>query len=603
MFVKHLLCVGRGILERRLAFSMRKGTDQAHDQSAYIVSGIILSQGHSRMRRFGFRAFNCRLYSLFFALLILGTIQFLVLKVEAAPVIGSSTLTLYAFADSYVNETSLDTNYGSSDMLMINFNSYRCFAYIMFDLSSVTSEMTLISAMLKVYAGSGSWQGPWGSIYVGAHYSEDNSWTEGGIVWDNKPTFEAEATDKCSFGMYSYEGYRTWNVTDDVKVALNEGRLTEVLKFDSGNYGHMSLNSRESSSQPMLVIEYSTSPIYEIYLESSQDTGDTSNLGYIKIEDVFSILPNNLSAVTGSYQAIYQSGYEFNAWETSGGVSVSDPSSQTTAVTISGPGTLRAVGNGEISVYAYDDGSASTSVSRESGFMFALKFKPVFRGILEKVRLYVRYGSENSVRVHVLDEQRQDVVSPLSTTFSSEGWFDVDFSEYNIQINSEFYVGVEWTVDYAPSIGAYYSSDMPTEPECWICNGTEWSETYIPCVIRANVRSTLPVTVLPTPIPPTPTPSSTPTSSPTPTMTPSPSPTPTVTSSPTPPLTPTPTVTPTLTPTESPYATSTPPSTPTPIPSQGVLLPFESVIIIVVAVAAVCIALTVVLMSRRKKGA
>jgi len=91
-----------------------------------------------------------------------------VLKVGAAPVIGLTETTLYPIADSYVNETSPDANYGLDNKLRIKFNSYLCYAYIMFDLTTIPAEATLFSATLKVYAYSGSWRGPFGSVSVGA---------------------------------------------------------------------------------------------------------------------------------------------------------------------------------------------------------------------------------------------------------------------------------------------------------------------------------------------------------------------------------------------------------------------------------------------------
>ena len=122
----------------------------------------LVLRGHSKLGRFVYRSFENGIfdrkhYLLFLTLLILVTSQFLILKVDTS-VIGSTTTILYAIADAYVNETSPDTNYGSNDTLIINFNSHNCFAYIMFNLSSIPSEATLISAMLRVYAASGSWK-------------------------------------------------------------------------------------------------------------------------------------------------------------------------------------------------------------------------------------------------------------------------------------------------------------------------------------------------------------------------------------------------------------------------------------------------------------
>ncbi|MEM2875538.1 MAG: DNRLRE domain-containing protein [Candidatus Bathyarchaeia archaeon] len=432
-------------------------------------------------------------------------------EVQTASIIGSSTITLNPIADAYVSEGSPDANYGSSDELTVEFNSHLCYAYIMFDLSAIPSEAILLSAMLMVYAYSGSWRGPLGNVQVGVHYSSDNTWTEESITWNNKPTFKDKATDTYVFGIFESEGYKAWDVTDDVKGAFSGGRLTEVLKFYSGDYGNITFRSRETSKKPELIVKYYTEPIYDVHVESVQDTGETSNLGQIIIDESVFLLPKELSVVPGSYQASYGSGYEFVRWEVSGGVSVSDPNSQNTTVTVSGDGKLRAVGNAENVEYTYDDGSSEKRVYKPTGYMVAVRFTPFFYGRLEEASFYVEAishfnVSENVVRVHVMDERRRDIINPISETFDSEGWFDVDLSVYNVETHSEFFVGVEWTSSF-PELGGDVNSSNDRN---WCWNGKEWlsgsdSAAYM---IRVKVKNSVPIKVLPTPTPtPTPTPS------------------------------------------------------------------------------------------------
>jgi hypothetical protein len=82
-----------------------------------------------------------------------------------------------------------------------------------------------------------------------------------------------------------------------------------------------------------------------VHLESREDTGATTNQGFIIFGGIPYSLPTSICKEAGSYQATYNpaSGYRFDHWETSGGVSVTDPNAQTTTVTVSGNGTLRAI--------------------------------------------------------------------------------------------------------------------------------------------------------------------------------------------------------------------------------------------------------------------
>ena len=104
-------------------------------------------------------------------------------------------------------------------------------------------------------------------------------------------------------------------------------------------------------------------------------------------------LPEDFSVVNGSYQVTYNSGYLFLRWETSGGVSVSDENGKTTIVTVSGAGTLRAVGSGETIEYAYDDGTAEYILFNRKAYseMGAVRFMSVLSDKLTSARIYI-YG-------------------------------------------------------------------------------------------------------------------------------------------------------------------------------------------------------------------
>ena len=195
------------------------------------------------------------------ALLVLSQLYFSSFGVKASAAIGSTTVTLYSTADAYVNSSSPDTNYGSAISVNVSANSEQDFVYIMFDLSTIPPGASIMSANLSVYLSSTG-----GNIYsadrIGAYYCSDNTWSEQGISWNNKPSFSPNPTDSWSFGVSYFVGvYKSWNVTADVRTAQSSGLITEVLKFSSKTGdGYAVFQAREGANIPELEVEYSLSP-------------------------------------------------------------------------------------------------------------------------------------------------------------------------------------------------------------------------------------------------------------------------------------------------------------------------------------------------------
>lgn len=409
-------------------------------------------------------------------------------KASAGVFIGLTTVTLYAMADAYVNATDPYTNYGNVTSLELGLSEgeHRRYAYITFNLSTIPSDATIISGELAVYLSSIS-----GYVAsIGVHRCADISWEEREVTWSNKPGFTAEATDSVYFGTLVIVNRRYyWNVTADVQDALNIGRLTEVLKFEwSDKHTYASFRSRETTSAPYLKIEYITPPVYDVHVDSVQDTGVTSNLGTIAIGDAVLELPQDMVAKRGSYQLAYNSGYIFLRWETSGGVSVSDVYAQNTTVFVLGSGTLRAVGNARLIEYFYDDGAYDMSSYGKQGEIQAIRITPLLSDKLVIARFYFTSVSPTTpFKVHVMDGDRRDLIAPFNQTPTVKGWFDIDLSGYGLTVNAgtDFYIGVEWTTDYSPQLG--YDQSSPNN-RSWYWDGTTWkTNTYQDYMIRAIV--------------------------------------------------------------------------------------------------------------------
>jgi len=242
---------------------------------------------------------------LFIPLLISFPAYFSLPHVTASLANSSTTVTVFSVADAYVNSSSSDTNYGDVGYLYVSAISEQDFMYVMFNLSSIPSNANITSATLKLYLSSTGGQIYWlPADKIGAYYCSDSSWTELGITWNNKPSFNPEPTDTFSFPVVWLEKvYKSWNVTEDVRTALPSGTLTEVLKFTNktGN-GYAIFQSREGSNKPKLEVEYATK---SLIIETT--IGGTTNPS--------PGLYNYVVGDTASVLAIPDENYAFDHWE------------------------------------------------------------------------------------------------------------------------------------------------------------------------------------------------------------------------------------------------------------------------------------------------
>jgi len=416
-------------------------------------------------------------------------------KVSSKKVIGSDIVTIYPVADSYVNQSEPDANYGSDTRLRIKCDSFYRYAYVMFDLSSLSPDATIIEAKLWLTLRDIDGYGEWG-VTIGAHYCSDDSWNETGITWNNKPSFASEPTDTEGYWFVFLPSTDSWNVTVDVQTAFgSDKKLTEVIMVEEPQteWGWAYFESREVAGVE-LEIEYTTKPIYTVQFESIQDTNSTSNLGNLNFESNIFTLPNDALVVNGSYEAEYESGYTFLRWETEDGVSVLDPNAQKTNVTVTGSGKLRAVGTAEVMQYFYDDSGDEGYTFESVGEMVAVRFTPLFVGTLKKARFYIAklsFSPPDTFKVHVMDENFSDIITPFSQTTSSTGWFEVDLSAYNVSVRKDFFIGVEWPNNYYPCIG---EDESNPDKRSFDWNGTAWNmQNYNDYMIRAVVESEMPL--------------------------------------------------------------------------------------------------------------
>lgn len=119
------------------------------------------------------------------------------------PVSALETKTLNPIADSYLESSSPNSNYGGKDVLRVSdvrhfltmnnltIESYhaKTLSFLLFDLSDIPKNATIDSATLQVYCYYVT-----ETHKIGVNYCSDNSWKEYGITWNNMPKFKEATT-------------------------------------------------------------------------------------------------------------------------------------------------------------------------------------------------------------------------------------------------------------------------------------------------------------------------------------------------------------------------------------------------------------------------
>ena len=165
--------------------------------------------------------------------------------VETASEAGSdteatqTTQTFAPVADARVEAASATTNFGSSSVLKVD-NSPQYQSFLRFNLTGLTG--TVQSARLRLYATDATVNGP-------AVYTTSDSWQEGTVTWQNRPS---NGTLVATAGSVATNSWVEWDVTSAV-----QGKTTVSLSISPTGDDGTVFNSRESSSttlRPQLVV-------------------------------------------------------------------------------------------------------------------------------------------------------------------------------------------------------------------------------------------------------------------------------------------------------------------------------------------------------------
>lgn len=153
---------------------------------------------------------------------------------------GPSTITLTPSADSYVNESSPTTNYGSATTLRAD-GSPILTAYLKFDVTGITQPVT--SAKLRLFANSNSISGH------EVRSVADTSWGESTITYANAPAYGGVVASSGPFTSGQY-------VEVDVTPLVSDNGTVSFAVTGSGATA-ISYASRESANAPQLVLDFS----------------------------------------------------------------------------------------------------------------------------------------------------------------------------------------------------------------------------------------------------------------------------------------------------------------------------------------------------------
>lgn len=169
---------------------------------------------------------------------------------------GATNYQLEPVADSYVQQNSSGSNYGTQASLQVKASSsYARIAYLKFNLTNVSAAG---SAKLRLYGGHASLSR---TIYCKS--SSNTSWGETSITWSNKPAI-GSTLSSTSVGT---TGWYEWDVTSFVQANLGN---TITLVVQSSSSAEASFNSREGANSPELFIDNTTSGRLSTQSEDTQ---------------------------------------------------------------------------------------------------------------------------------------------------------------------------------------------------------------------------------------------------------------------------------------------------------------------------------------------
>lgn len=200
----------------------------------------------------GMKSFRCN----FPIFILIGVVSIAILEFPVNANGGQAVLN--PIDDTYVDWWNDYSNYGARSELKIGASSsdwadYLYHTWLKFDLSSIPSEATGITATLELYECS--LFGVSETHNVSAYMCHENSWSEYALKWENMPFYNRTLSLDCEF-VHTSDVWYSWNVT---KAIDNSTTLTVVLEesWDHEGAKYVQFNSKEAGNNiPRLTIRW-----------------------------------------------------------------------------------------------------------------------------------------------------------------------------------------------------------------------------------------------------------------------------------------------------------------------------------------------------------
>ena len=186
---------------------------------------------------------------------------------------ASKPETIIPLADTYVNDFSLNSNYGERDYLEVSENAIDGLSIValMFDISKVSYNFNATSEIkLRLYCFNFT-----SPHIVGVHWCANNTWNEENVTFVIFGGFSRTAPES-AVGVTSIDFWYEWKVTNIVRKAMEENyeNITLTLEVEDplGGIALSRFASKDQTFQEMR--EYSPQLVFT-YLEPKANSMDT----------------------------------------------------------------------------------------------------------------------------------------------------------------------------------------------------------------------------------------------------------------------------------------------------------------------------------------
>jgi hypothetical protein len=165
----------------------------------------------------------------------------------------STTVTLSASADAWIDQNSASNNYGSDSILKVQAkdgNNFR--ALLQFSLPAAPQGCVIQSATLRLYSPS-----PTDGRVIQA-LQLNGSWSVNNVNWSNQP-----GTTGTAVATSSGNGYLEWNVASMVQLmysGTNNGFLIRDESEGGGGFEQQFHSREKGETMPQLVITFAPAP-------------------------------------------------------------------------------------------------------------------------------------------------------------------------------------------------------------------------------------------------------------------------------------------------------------------------------------------------------